>query len=107
MRKIRRGDIVEVITGIDKGKRGKVLRVFPKENRVIVEGVNVRIHHERPRGENQPGGRIKKENPIHISNVMIVCPKCDQRTRVKIGWVGDKKVRICKKCGEVIEYGTE
>ncbi len=88
MQKIKRGDTVEVITGIYKGKRGKVLKVFPKENRVIVEGVNIRVHHERARGPDSPGGRIKKEGPIHVSNVMLVCPKCGKKCEIYSRIVG-------------------
>ncbi len=102
--KIRKGDEVLVITGKDKGKRGKVLRVIRKENRVVVEGVNIIKKHVKPRGMGQPGGIIQQEAPIHISNVMLICTKCGRPTRVGFRILEDKtKVRICKKCKEVID----
>ncbi len=104
MLKIRKNDIVEVIAGEDKGKTGKILKVFPKRRRVIVEGVNFVKRHTRPRRAGQPGGILEKEAPIDISNVMLVCPKCAQRTRVGIEFLADgRKVRYCRKCGEMIE----
>ena len=84
MRKIKKGDTVEVITGKDKGKRGKVLKVQPKTNRVIVEGVNILHRHLRASQEMPQGGIVKMEGPIHISNVQLVCPRCDQKARVGI-----------------------
>ena len=102
--KIRKGDEVLVITGKDKGKRGKVLRVIRKENRVVVEGVNIIKKHVKPRGMGQTGGIIQQEAPIHISNVMLICTKCGKPTRVGFRILEDKtKVRICKKCKEVID----
>jgi large subunit ribosomal protein L24 len=108
MRKIRKGDKVEVISGEDRGVRGIVHRVIPKENRVVVSGVNIVKKHQRPRptgGRTQAQvGIIEFEAPIHLSNVMLVCPQCDQRTRVAFGFQEDgRKVRICKKCDAVID----
>jgi len=102
--KIKRGDLVEVISGKDKGKRGKVLRVIPRERKVIVEGVNMVKRHQRPIPQLREGGIIEREAPIYTSKVMVVCPSCDRRTRVgfKILENGDK-VRYCKKCGEIID----
>ena len=102
--KIKRGDLVEVISGKDRGKRGKVLRVIPKERKVIVEGVNMVKRHQRPIPQLREGGIIEREAPIYMSKVMVVCPNCDRRTRVgfKILENGDK-VRYCKKCGEIID----
>ncbi|RLD15538.1 MAG: 50S ribosomal protein L24 [Caldiserica bacterium] len=103
MRKIRKKDKVVVIAGKDKGKIGEVLKVFPKRNRVIVSKVNIVKKHKRPTAE-EPGGIIEKEAPIHISNVMILCPHCDKRTRVGFKIIeGNRKVRFCKKCGEIID----
>jgi large subunit ribosomal protein L24 len=105
--RIKRGDTVEVITGDDRGVRGKVLRLIPKKERVVVSGVNVVKKHQRPvragRGEVQ-AGIIEFEAPIHLSNVMLVCPHCDARTRVgfSIGEDG-RKVRVCKKCERAID----
>lgn len=102
--RIKKGDTVEVISGKDRGKRGKVLKVEPKTNRVIVENVNIIHRHMRPTQDMPQGGIIKNEGPIHISNVQPVCPSCDEKTRVGIGYLDDgKKVRICKKCGEDID----
>ncbi len=102
MRKIKKKDIVVVITGKDKGKKGEVLKVLPKENRVIVSKVNIVKKHMRPT-QTRPGGIKEIESPIHISNVMLICPKCAQPTRVGFTFLPDgKKVRVCKKCGEMI-----
>jgi len=101
--KIKRDDLVLVTTGKDKGKRRKVLRVIPKENRVVVEKVNIVKKHQRPT-QTTHGGIIEKEAPIHISNVMLICPKCGEPTRVGYKFLEDgKKVRICKKCKESVE----
>lgn len=102
MRKIKKKDIVLVIAGKDKGKKGEVLKILPKEERIIVSKINIVKKHVRPT-QTQPGGIREIEQPIHISNVMLVCPKCTQPTRVKIDFLPEgKKVRICKKCGEMI-----
>jgi large subunit ribosomal protein L24 len=106
--RIKKGDTVEVISGNEWRLRGTVQWVLPKNDRVIVSGVNIVQKHQRPvragRGEIQPG-IIEFEAPIHISNVMLVCPRCDQRTRVGFTRLGDegRKVRVCKKCGEIID----
>ena len=104
--RIRQGDIVEVIAGNDKGERGEVLRVYPKVRRVVVEQINIRKKHQSSvragRGETQTG-IIQFEAPIHISNVMLVCPRCDERTRVGIRREDGSRVRVCKKCGEDID----
>ncbi|MGB9859105.1 MAG: 50S ribosomal protein L24 [Moorellaceae bacterium] len=101
---VRKGDTVVVITGKDKGKRGKVLRVMPSERRVVVEGVNIVKRHMRPTPKLQQGGIIEKEAPLDSSNVMLVCTKCDKPTRVGRRILPDgTKVRVCKKCGEVID----
>lgn len=101
--KIKKGDTVVVISGAYKGKQSKILKVFPEKNTCIVEGVNFRIKHQRPLSPEQPGGRVKKEGPIHISNLKLVCPKCGAPTRIGKKQVADKWVRACKKCGELIE----
>ncbi len=103
MAKIKRDDLVLVIAGKDKGRRGKVLRVFPRRGRVMVEKVNVVKRHQRPTQTIQ-GGIIEKEAPIHLSNVMLICPKCGEPTRVGFKFLQDgRKVRSCKKCGEIID----
>ena len=101
---VKKGDTVLVITGKDAGKKGKVLGVFPKEQRVIVEKVNIVKRHSRPTRSLPQGGIIEKEAPIHSSNVMIFCGKCNNPTRVGKRILTDgSKVRICKKCGEVLD----
>jgi len=103
MRKIKKGDKVVVRAGKDKGKIGEVIKVFQDKNRIIVSKVNIIKKHQRPTQEN-PGGILEKESPIHISNVLLLCPQCDQKTRVGFRILEDgKKVRVCKKCGEIIE----
>ncbi len=101
--RIKKGDLVEVISGKDKGKKGKVLRVIPKEGKVIVEGVNMVKRHQRPNPRMREGGIVEKEAPIYASKVMVVCPSCNQRTRVGFKIVDGNKVRYCKKCGEIID----
>ena len=104
--RLKRGDTVEVITGLEKGARGEVLRIYPKDLRLIVQGVALRKKHQR---QIQSGGRtmspgiIQFEAPIHISNVLIVCPNCDEASRVTIQRENGERVRVCKKCQEVIE----
>ncbi len=100
--KIRKDDNVIVMSGKDKGKTGKVLKSFPKENKVIVAGVNLRKTHERAKKSGQKGQIIEKTMPIHISNVMIIDPKTSKGTRVALKTVNGKKVRIAKKSGTTI-----
>ena len=96
---IKKGDDVIVLSGVDKGKKGKVLSVIPKERKVIVEGVNMATKHKKPKSQTEPGGIIHQEAPIYACKVMVVCPKCNKPTRV--GHSVDKdgnKVRVCKHC---------
>ena len=102
--RIKKGDQVVVITGADKGRRGEVLQVIPKDERALVRGVRVVKRHTKPSGMGQPGGIVEKEAPIHLSNLMLVDPKSDKPT--KVGFrvlVGGRKVRVAKATGEVIE----
>ena len=100
MIKIKRDDMVEVIAGKDKGKKGKVLRVFPKEDKAIVENINIIKKAQRRTQQDQKGGIIEVETPIRLSNLMIVCKQCGKRVRTKISVLKDKtKIRECKKCG--------
>ena len=105
--KIRKGDTVEVITGRDKGKRGEVIRVLPRERRVVVQGVNIRKKHQRQvqaQGRTVTPGIIEFEAPIHLSNVMLVCPKCGEATRVGVQRLDDgRPMRVCKRCGAFID----
>ncbi|WP_129598556.1 50S ribosomal protein L24 [Anaerophilus nitritogenes] len=101
---IKKGDTVVVISGKDKGKKGKVLQAVPKKNRIIVEGVNMLTKHQKPNAKVQQGGIIHQEGPIHASNVMIWDAKAKAPTRVGYKILQDgKKVRVSKKTGEVIE----
>jgi large subunit ribosomal protein L24 len=105
--KIKKGDTVEVVSGNDRGLRGTVQRVLPRESRLVISGVNIVKKHQQPiragRGEVQ-AGVIEFEAPLHISNVMLVCPRCDERTRVGFTRQEDgRKVRVCRECGEAID----
>ncbi len=100
---VKKGDKVQVITGKDKGKQGVILVAFPKQNRVIVEGVNTVKKHSKPSQLNPQGGIITKEAPIHVSNVMILDPKTGEPTRVGFKVEDGKKVRIAKKSGELLD----
>ncbi len=102
-KKILKDDTVFVISGKDKGKTGKVLKVFPKKGRVLVENINLIYRHMRPTQQYQQGGVIKKEGPIEITNLQVVCNKCTKPTRIGFTILEDgRKVRKCKKCGEVM-----
>ncbi len=104
MRRLRIGDKVQVITGDDKGKIGVVKRLIGND-RILVEGVNKMKKHIKKGvlGKNQKGGIFEIEAPIHISNVMLVCPHCGKPTRVEIAVIDGKKMRVCKKCGKPID----
>jgi len=100
---IKKGDTVIVLSGKDKGKKGKVLTVLPSESKVVVEGVNVATKHKKPTSQTDQGGIVKKEAPIYACKVQRVCPKCDKPTRPAHKLLADgKKVRVCKKCGAEI-----
>lgn len=102
--KIRSGDEVLAIAGKDRGEKGKVRRALPRESRVVVEGINMVKRHTKPRGATQKGGIIEHEAPIQVSNLMLICPKCHQPTRVGFRHLEDgTRVRVCKKCREVID----
>lgn len=101
---IKKGDTVMIITGEDAGKKGKVLKVIPETNRVVVEGLNKVTKHQKPKSQKDAGGIVEQESAINASNVMVVCPKCGEATKTAIKLTDDKnkKVRICKKCGAEI-----
>ena len=99
---IKKDDTVVVITGKDKGQRGKVLKVIPKEGKVVVEKINMVSRHTRPRKQGEEGGIIQKEAPLYACKVMRVCPKCDKPPRAASKIVDGKKVRVCKHCGAEI-----
>lgn len=101
---VKKGDTVIVITGKDKGKKGRVLQVSPKDNKVLVEGVNLVKKHSRPNKNNPQGGILNQEAPIHASNVMLVDPKSGNTTRIGYKVLDNgKKVRIAKKSGEALD----
>jgi large subunit ribosomal protein L24 len=105
MRKVVKSDTVVILSGEYRGKTGKVLKVFPKKDKVVVEGVNLIKKHSRPTQQMPQGGIIEKEGPIHISNLKVICPKCNKPTRIGMKILDDKsKVRFCKNtdCGEII-----
>ena len=100
--KIKKNDIVKMLAGKDHGKTGKVVKVHPGEEKVVVEGLNMMKKHMRARREGEQGQRVELPRKVTVSDVMLVCPKCSKSTRVGYNVVGDKKVRICKKCkGEI------
>ena len=97
---VKKGDTVMVIAGKDKSKSGKIIKIVPKKDGVLVEGLNIVKRHARARG-NQPGGIMEKEAPVHISNVMLLCGTCKKPVRTKVSMLEDgKKARVCVKCGE-------
>ena len=101
---IKKNDVVMVIAGKDKGKSGRVISVFPKKERVLVEKVNFIKRHTRPRGQTHKGGIVEREGPIHLSNVMVLCNKCDRPVRVrKLKLQDGTRVRVCQKCGESLD----
>jgi len=105
IKKIRRGDTVQVIQGKEAGKRGKVLRVDAEDGRLVVERVNFIKRHVKPTQKNPQGGVIEREAALDISNVMLVCPGCGAPTRVGLRAEGEGKVRFCKKCNVQVDRG--
>jgi large subunit ribosomal protein L24 len=102
--RIRKGDTVEVMTGVSKGKRGEVLRMLPTDSRAVVQGVNIAKRHTKPRGMGEPGGIVEREATIHLSNLMLVDPTSEKRTKVAFRVLDDgRKVRIAKATGQTIE----
>jgi large subunit ribosomal protein L24 len=101
---IKRNDTVQVMAGKEKGKRGKVLIVLPERERIIVERVNFIKRHQRPTQKVRQGGIIEREGSLHVSNVMLVCGKCDKPTRTGTQVLADgRRVRVCKKCHETLD----
>lgn len=103
--KIKVNDKVQIVAGKDKGKTGKVIQVLPDMKKIVVEGINVMYKHVRSQKQGEKGQRIQFNGPVDISNIMIICPKCNQPSRVgiKLGDSRKAKARICKKCKEVID----
>lgn len=104
---VKKGDEVRVIAGNEKGKEGRILAVFPEKERVLVEGVNMRVHHDQPTQDNPQGGRIEREVAIHVSNVMLLDPTTGEPTRIGRKRIeedgGGRWVRYSKKSGEIID----
>jgi large subunit ribosomal protein L24 len=102
---IKKNDQVYILAGKERGKTGKVLKVFPGDSRAIVEGLNFIQKHTRPNPQkNIKGGILPKESPIHLSNLMVVCKRCNKRARITISTRQDgRKVRVCKKCNESLD----
>lgn len=104
---IKKGDEVFVITGNDKGERGRVLAVYPKREKVLVEGINMRTHHDKPSQENPQGGRLKREAPVHASNLMVIDPTTDEPSRIGRKRIeeegGGRWVRYSKDSGEILD----
>lgn len=101
---VKKGDLVQVMAGKDKGKQGRVLRVFFSKNRLSVENLNVVKRHTRPSQQNQEGGIVEKEAPMAVSNVLLVCGACNQATRTGVRVLEDgTKSRFCKKCNEIVD----
>ena len=100
---IKKGDLIVVLSGKDKGKQGKVLEVMPADRKVVVEGINIVTRHAKPRKQGEQGGLLKKEAAIYACKVQKVCPKCNKATRPAHKMLADgKKVCVCKKCGAEI-----
>ena len=101
--KIKKDDKVIILSGKDKGKKGKVLKAIPRDSKVIVESVNIVKKHQRPKKQGEKGQKIEVASPIDVSKVMLICPKCGKDTRVGYKILENKeKVRVCKKCGQEI-----
>lgn len=101
---VKKGDIVVVTTGKDAGKKGKVLKVIPSQNKVVVEGINQVKKHQKPNKSVPQGGILNVENPLNASNILLVCGKCNKATRVaKKILSNQEKVRTCKHCGEIFD----
>jgi large subunit ribosomal protein L24 len=101
---IKKNDTVVVMSGREKGKQGRVLSVYPSKDSLLIEKINMIKRHMKPTRTYTQGGIIEKEAPIHVSNVMLVCPKCNKPTRVgNTALQGGRKVRVCKKCREVMD----
>ena len=105
--KVKKNDTVLVITGKDAGKTAKVLTALPKANKVIVDGINVQKKHKKARSAQEVSAIQNQSGPIDASNVMVVCPVCNKATRVAYAVEGDKKARICKKCGASLDVTKE
>jgi large subunit ribosomal protein L24 len=100
---VKTGDTVAIISGTDAGKTGKVIAVYPKTGRIMVEGINIITRHTKARNAQTPGGRIEKEAPINAAKAMLYCSKCKHGVRVNKKIDGDTKTRVCNKCGSSLD----
>lgn len=97
---IKKSDTIKILSGKERGKTGRVLKIIPKENSVVVEGINLKKRHRRPKRQGEKGQTVQAPAPIHVSNVMLVCPACNKSNRPKSAEAqSGKKTRICRKCG--------
>jgi large subunit ribosomal protein L24 len=102
--RLKKNDLVEVMTGKEQGKTGKILKVFREKNKVLVEKVNMIKRHTRPSPTTGQGGIVEKEGPLNVSKVMLICPKCTTATRFRLSKTAEgKKARVCRKCKELID----
>ncbi|UCG92552.1 MAG: 50S ribosomal protein L24 [candidate division WOR-3 bacterium] len=100
---IKKNDLVEVNTGEEKGRRGRVLDVFPEKNQALIEGINLVKKHQRARSQTKPSGIVTVPAPVHISNLVLICSKCGKKAKVRRERIENRRVRICTECGEIIE----
>jgi large subunit ribosomal protein L24 len=100
--KIKKGDTVKIITGKDKGKTGKILKVLLKKDKILIEGLNLYKKHVRPKRQGEKGEVVLVPRPIDVSNVMLVCPNCNQAVKIGYRFDVERKLRICKKCGAAV-----
>ena len=100
--KIKKGDTVLVLSGKDRGKKGKVLEALPKENRIMVEGVNLRKKHQKPKKQGEKGQVVTLPGRISVSSVKLICPKCQKPVRLGFKIINKKKEKVCKKCGAIV-----
>jgi len=100
--KIKTGDTVLIISGKDKNKTGKVIEVFPKDQRIMVEGVNIVKKHVKPKRSGEKGQRVEVPRPFNVSNAKLICPKCKKPTRIGMKIIENRKYRLCKKCNQEI-----
>jgi large subunit ribosomal protein L24 len=101
---VKKNDLVMVVSGKEQGKSGRILKVLPEKKKVIIEKINFVKRHARPHGKQRQGGILEKEAPLHLSNVMLLCEKCNKPVRIGHRVVeGNKKARYCRKCGEILD----
>lgn len=100
---IKKNDLVEVNTGEEKGRRGRVLEIISEKGQALVEGINLVKKHQRARSQTKPSGIVTVPSPLHISNLVLICPKCGKKVKVRREKIENRKVRICRECGEIID----